>query len=70
MIWLVMNIGCIECEASSNVVGVFSNKERADELAEALYKTHNWRESGHHRYEVFEIPEQDFVNPEYLQPPC
>lgn len=27
--WLVMNIGCIECDVSSKVVGVFADKARA-----------------------------------------
>jgi hypothetical protein len=27
--WIVVNIGCIECGVSSNIVGVFTDKERA-----------------------------------------
>ena len=41
--WIVVNIGCIECEVSSNIVGVFSDKNYADELARKLEKTHSWK---------------------------
>lgn len=34
--WLVFNVGCIECGVSSNVVGVFVRKYKADEIAKTL----------------------------------
>ena len=63
--WIVVNIGCIECGVSSNIVGVFTDKVRADDLAASLYDTHDWREGGQNTFEVFPMPEDDTVNPEY-----
>lgn len=66
MRYLVINIGCIECGVSSNVVGVFTDKDKADEVAVNLNETHAWREGGQNSFEVFEEPEENTINPEYL----
>lgn len=34
--WLVFNIGCIECGVSSNVVAVYPHKHEADAIAAKL----------------------------------
>lgn len=67
--YIVMNIGCIECRVSSKVVGVFEDKAKADEVAAACDKTHSWRQGGQNSFEVFELPAPDVVDAEYLQPP-
>lgn len=36
--YLVMNIGCIDCGVSSAVVGVFADKSKAELIAEACQK--------------------------------
>lgn len=63
---LVVNVGCIECGVSSGIVGLFSSKERADEIADGLYKTHDWRQGGQNNYEVFLLPVIDIINPDYI----
>lgn len=63
--WLVMNIGCIECGVSSKVVGVFSDKEKAEAVADACDKKYSWREGGQNSFEVFEIPSPEVVDAEY-----
>lgn len=63
--YLVMNIGCIECGVSSQIVGLFADKAIADSVAEQCYKLHSWREHGQNAYEVFELPEPERVNSEY-----
>lgn len=65
--YIVVNIGCIECGVSSNIVGVFSDEEVANEIANRLTETMGWRESGQNEYEVFEMPEINVINPEYFE---
>jgi len=65
--WIVVNIGCIECGVSSNIVGVFTDKTRAHNLADSLYDSHGWREGGQNAFEVFPMPELDTMNPEYRE---
>lgn len=67
MNWLLFNIGCIECGVSSNIVGVFDNKEQADILAEKLNVSHRWRGSGQNSFEVFELTAVGKINHEYLE---
>ncbi|EIK3148093.1 hypothetical protein LJ084_003960 [Salmonella enterica] len=63
--WLVFNIGCIECGVSSNVVGVFADKAEADAIAENLSENHGWREGGQNSYEVFELNDLGVLSDEY-----
>jgi hypothetical protein len=67
--WIVINIGCIECGVSSNIVGVFTDQATADGLAEALNKTHSWREGGQNHFEVFHMPRLNEVAEEYRPEP-
>lgn len=67
--WIVVNIGCIECGVSSNIVGVFTDEIRARELADTLDETHNWRGGGQNSFEVFPMPETDVIADEYTRPP-
>ena len=67
-LWIVVNIGCIECNVSSNIVGVFDDKNRADKLASDLLKTHEWRKGGQNSFEVFPMPPINTIADEYLPP--
>jgi len=64
--YAVFNIGCIECGISSNIVGIFSDKVNACKIAEELDERMDWRNGGQNHYEVFELPEPEIINPEYL----
>lgn len=71
-LWLVVNIGCIECGVSSNIVGLFDNQERADAIAETLDEKMSWREGGQNSFEVFALPALNEIGEEYreaLAPP-
>lgn len=70
MKWIVVNIGCIECGVSSNIVGVFTDKAEAERIAERLDDSHNWREGGQNSFEVFEMPPPDVVAAEYETAPA
>lgn len=63
--YLVMNIGCIECGVSSKIVGVFASEEKAKTVAEDCSYNHNWREGGENAFEVFELPEPENIDSEY-----
>lgn len=65
--YIVVNIGCIECGVSSNIVGAFDNDIKANEIAAKLNDTHGWREGGQNSYEVFPMPELNVINEEYLR---
>lgn len=64
--YLLFNIGCIECGVTSDVVGVFESRELAEGYAQTLCRHADWRRGGQNDYEVFELPEPNVVNPEYL----
>lgn len=63
--FIVINIGCIECGVTSNIVGVFTDRAEAETIAEACEKEYAWREGGQNRFEVFTIPEVGVIHPEY-----
>lgn len=66
--YLLMDIGCIECGVSSKVVGVFADEAKANALAEELQESHFWRDGGQNNFQVFLLPEPETVDPEYLVP--
>lgn len=64
--YLVFNVGCIECGVSSNVVGIFNSKEKAENIARILDENASWREGGQNSYEVFELQDDELISDEYL----
>lgn len=67
--WIVVNIGCIECGVSSQIVGVFDDEAVANDTASRMYKEFNWREGGQNAFEVFPMPATNVVHPDYAIPP-
>lgn len=65
--WIVFNVGCIECGVSSNVVAVYPHKHEADAVAEKLNNKHSWRECGKNSYEVFQLNKAYEVSDEYKE---
>jgi hypothetical protein len=63
--WILVNIGCIECGVSSNIVGVFDNQEYANELANQFDDKFGWREGGQNSFVVFPMPEINAIHSEY-----
>ena len=64
-LWVVVNIGCIECGVSSNIVGVFDSKDYAEKVAEECFNKYSWREEGQNAFEVFKLPSINVINAEY-----
>ena len=44
--YVVVNIGCLECGVSSNVVGTFPSRAEAEAAAGQLDVALGWREGG------------------------
>lgn len=63
--WLVFDVGYIECGVSSNVVAIYPTEQEANAVAEKLNNTYEWREGGQNSYEVFKLGELYEVNAEY-----
>ena len=53
--YAVVDIGCIECGVSSNVVLLTADKSWAERVAEQCAEKYGWREDGQNIFEVFEV---------------
>jgi len=51
--YILMDIGCIECGESSDLLGSFETLEKAHEVQEK-WESIGWR-GGQHSYEIFEL---------------
>lgn len=67
MPWIVVNVGCIECGVSTNIVGVFESEARAEAIVEDFSKKFAWREGGQNSFEMFPMPDLNVIDPEYLE---
>lgn len=61
MMWIVMDIGCLECNVPTSVVGVFTNEERAKKTARILDRKSGSDQS----FKVFPMPAIDVIGAEY-----
>lgn len=53
--FVVVNIGCIECGVSSDIVGTYATREEADEVAQVCDGGLSWRQGGQNSFEVFDL---------------
>lgn len=67
--YVLVNIGCIECGVSSNLVGTFTDKINAESICYRLNSSieSSWRESGQNNYVIFKTLEDNVINDEYMQ---
>jgi hypothetical protein len=63
---VVVNVGCIECGVDSNIVGIFTDEKRAEEIAALCAKKYHWRDGGQNHFDVFPVPEDNVVQAEYV----
>jgi hypothetical protein len=63
----VVNIGCIECGVSSNIVGIFDSQEHADAVVEMLSEKCGWREGGQNAFQAFPLPPLNEIADEYRE---
>lgn len=52
MHYIVVNIGCLECGVSTQVLGPYTSREEAESVADSQV---DWREGGQSHSEVFEL---------------
>jgi hypothetical protein len=59
MYYVVVDIGCMHCNERSSVLGIFTNRNRAEYVCEEhkARQADDW--SGEHEFEVYEIAEID-----------
>lgn len=62
--WVVVDIGCIECGVSSGIVGVFDTEEKARAQEERCNADGglSWRDGGQHVFESFPLARINVVN--------
>lgn len=63
--YMVFNIGCIECGVSSKIVGLFADRSKAEEVQNMCSDKHYWREHGQNHFEIYELPQAECIDPEY-----
>lgn len=67
-LWILVDIGCIECGEQSDIVGTFTSEAAANRVCAQLLSNDEARfHGGQHDYEVFELSEPNKINPEYHQ---
>ena len=67
MTWLVVDIGCIECGASSEIVGMFDDEVAANAIADQLHNGADFRDGGQYRFEVFPTPILNAIHQDYAE---
>ncbi len=60
MLYIVVNIGCIECVVPSGLVGVFEDKDEALKVQRQCAEKLRWRNEGQNYYQIFEIESTNF----------
>lgn len=63
--YIVFNIGCLECKVSSNIVGVFDDAKKAEQIKNMCKENFSWREGGQNDFQVFELPPLNQITEEY-----
>jgi hypothetical protein len=53
--FVVVNIGCLECVVSSDIVGTYATEAEAARVAEVLGDKLEWRDGWQNAYEVFDL---------------
>ncbi len=56
MLYVAMDLGCMECGVSSSLIGVFLSKKAAEDAcaaAEVLYDSTEWRDGGQAYTQIF-----------------
>lgn len=55
-LWLLIDIGCIECGEDSKPIGLYLTKAEAEKAADLNGGEGSYFESGQHYVEIFEVP--------------
>ena len=63
--YLVIDVGCLECDEETFVVGVFEDKERAEEVFTKLGGNYIWV-APQGRILMFELPTMNIISADYV----
>ena len=65
MYYVLIDIGCIECGEETTVIGVFTDKAKAEKLLNKYEKlqAENWH--GQHSFQIDEVEIDKVYKPEY-----
>ena len=61
MLYVAVDIGCIECGEHTSVLGIFTEREKADAVCDEHYKRQKENWHGQHLFEVFEVSAIDEI---------
>jgi len=62
MYYVVVDIGCIECDEDTSVLGIFTDYQKAHEVAHEHSERQGKNWHGEHSFEIFDISK---INKEY-----
>ncbi|WP_078547585.1 DUF7336 domain-containing protein [Litchfieldia alkalitelluris] len=62
MYFVVIDIGCTECGESSNLIGIFTSKERAQAAKETYIKVNRLQNNSDHEFFIYQIEELDKIH--------
>lgn len=63
MYYVVVDIGCLECGLGSNVIGIFTSKQEAENICKINSDRHDHSSRD---YQVFEVDCINSINKNYL----
>ena len=61
MKYILMKIGCLCCDTPTNIVGVYSNQEEANDIYEKCDRINT---SVRYEYMLFTVPDEDYESPD------
>lgn len=53
--WIIVDIGCIECGEATDIAGAFKTQAEAEAFVEPLNKALGWQ-GGQHNFKAFKVP--------------
>jgi hypothetical protein len=66
--YIVVDIGCLECGVSSGLVGIFTDKIKAESIAHRLDSSNAcWIDGGQHSFQMFETLEDNVISDSYSE---
>lgn len=61
MYYVVLDLGCAECGESSNILGIYTTKEKAKKAMAEYKEIHRLDDDSTHEFFIYEIDEIDKI---------
>jgi hypothetical protein len=65
--YIVIDVGCIDCGSKSGIVGTFETEDEANLAENEATKKLNWWDGGQHNFHTFEIQSACGITAEYAK---